>query len=87
MTATMTLARLTTVPGLAPLLLPEPEEPVPPDPLVPPPVVVVPFVAVPFETVPALPLSAANPMAVGLYRKTEYTFFKKLAPTIQLMGD
>ena len=47
---------------------PPPGAPEPPLPAVPPPVVEVVFSAVPLDTDAAFPLSAANPMAVGLYR-------------------
>jgi hypothetical protein len=41
----------------------------------------------PLVTLLSLPVSAAKPIAVGLYRKTEYTFLRKDAPTIHWIGE
>jgi hypothetical protein len=41
----------------------------------------------PLVTLLSLPVSAAKPIAVGLYRKTEYTFLRNDAPTIHWIGE
>jgi hypothetical protein len=56
-----------------------------PDPL--PVLLEVVFEADPLVTLLSLPVSAAKPIAVGLYRKTEYTFLRNDAPTIHWIGE